>query len=68
MGFSMSSRDEMMKGLLCPNRSARFCDKIIRAKHIRKPARQLRQDSPSQYRHEYTSLELQKKALEWRKT
>jgi hypothetical protein len=62
MNLSMNSINKMMKGLLCP-KSVIFCD-VLNNKPIRKPARQLRQDSPSQYRHEYTSLELQKKALE----
>ena len=38
-------------------------------KHVRKVGRKLRQDwagALKSYRHQYTSLELQKKALEWR--
>ena len=41
---------------------------FLLAKRGRKPPRKLRQDwagALSDYRHQYTSLELQKKALEW---
>lgn len=44
---------------------------FLHKKHVQKSARQLRQDwagGLNQYRHQYTALELQKKALEWRNT
>jgi hypothetical protein len=72
MDLSTKSIDEMMKGLpFYAQIEVRDFVTFLRAKHIRKQAKQLRQDwagGLSQYRQEYTSLELQKKALQWRNT
>ena len=72
MDLSTTSIDEMMKGLpLYAQIEVRDFVTFLRAKHIQKSKRPLRQDwagGLSQYRNEYSSLELQKKALEWRNT
>lgn len=42
---------------------------FLLVKHRRKPVKKLRQDwagALRDYRHQYTSLELQQKSLEWR--
>jgi len=61
----------MMKGLpFYAQLEVRDFVTFLRTKYIRKPTKQLRQDwagALSKYRHQYTALELQKKALEWRK-
>ncbi len=72
MNLSTTSIDEMMKGLpFYAQLEVRDFVTFLRTKHIRKPAEHLRQDwagGLSQYRHQYTSQALQKKALEWRNT
>ena len=72
MALPITSIDEMMTELpFYAQLEVRDFVMFLHAKHARKPARQLRQDwagGLSQYRNQYTSKELQKKALEWRKT
>ena len=66
----MKSIDEMIKELpLELQREGEDFVQFLLEKHARKQGRKLRQDwagALSDYRNQYTSLELQKKALEWR--
>ncbi|MBS4029391.1 MAG: DUF2281 domain-containing protein [Ignavibacteriales bacterium] len=47
----------------------RFIEFIVQKETLKKPGKKLRQDwagALKEYRNQYTSLELQKKSLEWR--
>ncbi len=66
----MSRIEEMVKDL-SPNlrQEAEDFIEFLLSKHSRKPATKLKQDwagALREYKDKYTSLELQKKALEWR--
>ena len=71
MGEKIMSKIEEMINDLPPDlrQEAEDFIEFLLSKHSRKPAVKLRQDwagALREYHDKYTSLELQKKALEWR--